>query len=86
MQAERKSCAGSAPSSARSNSTRNGALKICSKLVFSCGLSPKADQTAQAHVFRRAGEGFDVRRVNGRLPDFFDVRRMPQAGQRVTVK
>ncbi len=81
-----KSCAGLAPNSASSNSTRNGALKICSKFVFSCGLNPKPTKAAQADVLRRARESLHMGGVDGGLADFLEVGRMAQPGQRMPVE
>src|SRR6185312_7019226 len=46
----------------------------------------KADEPPQAHVFRRPVEGLEMRGVYGHLPDFFNIGRMAQAGERVAVK
>ena len=53
---------------------------------FELRAQAKADQPAQADIFRRAIEGLQVRRVDGCLADFFDVCRVPQPGERVAVE
>src|SRR5204863_2349076 len=40
----------------------------------------------ETHVLRRAIERFEMRGIDGCLPDFFDVGRMPQAGEGVAVE
>src|SRR5438552_2573883 len=56
------------------------------EIGFQLRAEPEANQPPQAHVLGRAIESFEMRGIDGCLPDLFDVGRMPQSGKGVAVE
>src|SRR5206468_10730997 len=56
------------------------------EIGFQLRAEPEANQPTQTHVLRCSIESFEMRGIDGRLADFFNVGRMPQSGKSVAVE